>query len=154
MCCLQAGAKVQETAVKLASAIKTGRKLQTLEGMKQEDVARNRVHQQNYEKQLKVRCCAVLCCAVLGWAGLGWAVLFCSGPGWAGLGWAALGCAVLRSAMLCSKHYSMQIMMLCYAIPRCAVLHCTMPSHAVQSLSNCLLLTSNELAGQHLYQIS
>ena len=65
VCCLQTGAKVQEAAVKLAGAIKTGRKLQTLEGMKQEDVARNRVHQQNEEKQLKVRCCAVLCCAVL-----------------------------------------------------------------------------------------
>ena len=72
MCCLQTGAKVQETAVKLASAIKTGRKLQTLEGMKQEDVARNRVHQQNYEKQLKVMSCAVGC------AGLGCAVLCCA----------------------------------------------------------------------------
>lgn len=51
---------MQETAVKLASAVKTGRTLQMLEGMKQEDVAKNRVHQQNYEKQLKVRCGAVL----------------------------------------------------------------------------------------------
>ena len=101
MCCLQAGAKVQETAVKLASAIKTGRKLQTLEGMKQEDVARNRVHQQNYEKQLKVRCCAVLCCAVLGWAGLGWAGLCCSVLGRAGLGWAGLRWAALCCGLLC-----------------------------------------------------
>ena len=84
MCCLQTGAKVQETAVKLASAIKTGRKLQTLEGMKQEDVARNRVHQQNYEKQLKVMSCAV------GWAGLCWAVLCC----------AVLCCAVRCDAVL------------------------------------------------------
>ena len=97
---------MQETAVKLAGAIKTGRTLQTLEGMKQEDVARNRVHQQNYEKQLKVLCCdvlccavlccAVLCCAVLCWAGLGWAAL-----GWAVLGWAVLCCAGLRCAAVC-----------------------------------------------------
>lgn len=65
MWCLQTGAKVQEIAVKLAGAIKTGHKLQTLDGMKQEDVVRNRMHQQNYEKQLKVLCCAMLCCAVL-----------------------------------------------------------------------------------------
>ncbi|KAL3140871.1 hypothetical protein ABBQ32_005407 [Trebouxia sp. C0010 RCD-2024] len=45
--------KVKEVAVKLASAIKTGRTLQMLEGMKQEDLAKNRMHQHNYEKQLK-----------------------------------------------------------------------------------------------------
>lgn len=45
---------MKEVAVKLASAIKTGRTLQMLEGMKQEDLAKNRMHQHNYEKQLKV----------------------------------------------------------------------------------------------------
>jgi len=50
----QARDKVKEVAAKLGSAIKTGRTLQMLEGMKQQDVAKNRVHQQNYEKQLKV----------------------------------------------------------------------------------------------------
>ena len=50
----QARDKVKEVAGKLASAVKTGRTLQMLEGMKQEDLAKNRVHQQNYEKQLKV----------------------------------------------------------------------------------------------------
>lgn len=45
---------MKEVVVKLASAIKTGRTLQMLEGMKQEDLAKNRMHQHNYEKQLKV----------------------------------------------------------------------------------------------------
>ena len=51
--CLQTSSKVQESAGKLASAIKTGRTLQMLE-VRQADVAKNREHQQNYEKQLKV----------------------------------------------------------------------------------------------------
>ena len=109
-CCLQTGAKVQETAVKLAGAIKTGRTLQTLEGMKQEDVARNRVHQQNYEKHLKVLRCAVLCCAALRWAVLCCAVLCC-----AGLHYAAVYYAKQRALQKPGHDSVLCYPMLCYA---------------------------------------
>lgn len=49
--------KVTVVAVKLAKAVKTGQDLQLL-NMKKEDVAVNQQHQQNYQKQVKVCCCA------------------------------------------------------------------------------------------------